>query len=59
MGFHTGIVTNGYFATSVEDAMLWLKPLQEAGIGFISFSDDQFHSGSEQDTAAKRAMSAA
>ncbi|MCL6474395.1 MAG: radical SAM protein [Firmicutes bacterium] len=59
MGFHTGIVTNGYFATSVEDAMLWLKPLQEAGIGFISFSDDQFHSGSEEDTAAKRAMSAA
>ncbi|GIV18338.1 MAG: hypothetical protein KatS3mg023_0089 [Armatimonadota bacterium] len=59
MGFHTGIVTNGYFATSVEDAILWLKPLQEAGIGSISFSDDLFHSGSEEDTAAKRAMSAA
>jgi hypothetical protein len=59
MGFHTGIVTNGYFATSVEDAVLWLKPLQEAGIGSISFSDDLFHSGSEGDTAAKRAMSAA
>jgi MoaA/NifB/PqqE/SkfB family radical SAM enzyme len=38
MGFHTGIVTNGYFATSVQDAILWLKPLQEAGIGSISFS---------------------
>lgn len=59
MGFNTGIVTNGYFATSVEDAILWLKPLQEAGIGSISFSDDLFHSGSEEDTAAKRAMSAA
>jgi hypothetical protein len=59
MGFHTGIVTNGYFATSMEDAVLWLKPLQEAGIGFISFSDDQFHSGCEEDTAAKRALAAA
>ncbi len=59
MGFNTGIVTNGYFATSVEDALFWLKPLQEAGIGSISFSDDQFHSGSEEDTAAKRALAAA
>lgn len=59
MGFQTGIVTNGYFATSVEDARLWLKPLQEAGIGSISFSDDLFHSGSEEDTPAKRAQTAA
>ncbi len=59
MGFQTGIVTNGYFATSVEDARLWLKPLQEAGIGSISFSDDLFHSGSEEDTPAKRALAAA
>lgn len=59
MRFQTGIVTNGYFATSVDDAILWLKPLQEAGIGAISFSDDMFHSGSEEDTAAKRALSAA
>ncbi|MEJ5252520.1 MAG: radical SAM protein [Chthonomonadetes bacterium] len=59
MGFQTGIVTNGYFATSVEDALLWLKPLQEAGVGAISFSDDLFHSGSEEDTPAKRALAAA
>lgn len=59
MGFQTGIVTNGYFATSVEDALLWLKPLQEAGIGSVSFSDDLFHSGSEEDTPAKRALTAA
>lgn len=58
-GFHTGIVTNGYFATSVEDAILWLKPLQEAGIGSISFSDDPFHCGAEGDTPAKRALAAA
>lgn len=59
MGFSTGIVTNGYFATSIEDAVLWLKPLREAGIGSINVSDDQFHSGSEEDTAAKRALAAA
>lgn len=59
MGFQTGIVTNGYFASSVEDAKLWLKPLQEAGLGSISFSDDLFHSGSATDTPAKRALAAA
>lgn len=59
MGFSTGIVTNAYFATSVEDAVLWLKPLQEAGIGAISFSDDLFHSASETDTLAQRAVTAA
>lgn len=59
MGFNTGIVTNAYFANSVEDALLWLKPLQEAGISSISFSDDLFHSGSEEDTPAKRALEAA
>ena len=27
-GFKAGVVTNAYWATSVEDAELWLKPLQ-------------------------------
>ena len=27
MGFSVGIVSNGYWATEVEDAIEWLKPL--------------------------------
>ncbi len=42
-GFRTGIVTNGYWATSVEDAKLWLGPLAEVGVADISISDDLFH----------------
>jgi MoaA/NifB/PqqE/SkfB family radical SAM enzyme len=44
MGFQVGIVSNAYWATSVKDALAWLKPLQ----GFIndfSVSSDLFHYG--------------
>ncbi|MDP8205041.1 MAG: radical SAM protein [Candidatus Electryonea clarkiae] len=43
LGFETGIVTNGYFATSIEDAVEWLQPLKEAGLDSLSVSDDDFH----------------
>lgn len=42
MGFHVGIVSNGYWATNLEDAMEWLKPLA----GFVqdlSISSDLYH----------------
>jgi MoaA/NifB/PqqE/SkfB family radical SAM enzyme len=54
-----GIVTNGYYATTVEDAKLWLKPLKELGVEYISFSDDTFHSGDEKESFAARARQAA
>lgn len=42
MGFRAGIVTNGYWATSEEDASLFLNPL--AGkIQDLSISSDLFH----------------
>jgi len=41
-GFHVGIVSNSYWATSVQDALEWLKPL--AGlIGDLSISSDLYH----------------
>ncbi len=58
MGFDTGVVTNAYMATSVEDAALWLKPLFEAGLSRISISDDPFHSDRE-DSPGKLALTAA
>jgi MoaA/NifB/PqqE/SkfB family radical SAM enzyme len=41
-GFTVGIVTNSYWATSVEDALLWLTPL--AGkVQDLTISSDLFH----------------
>jgi len=59
MGFKTGVVTNAYYATSEEDAELWLLPLSELGISDLSVSDDSFHSEEEKDNCAKRALAAA
>ncbi|MDH7490128.1 MAG: radical SAM protein [Anaerolineae bacterium] len=58
LGFKTGVVTNAYFATTVQDAMLWLGPLQELGVSDLSLSDDAFHFDTP-DNAAKRALEAA
>ncbi len=43
MGFQVGLVTNGYFAVSEADALLWLEPLAEAGIADLSVSEDRYH----------------
>ncbi|MDR3688938.1 MAG: radical SAM protein [Fimbriimonas sp.] len=42
-----GIVTNAYWATSVEDAELVLRPLHEAGLDHVTMSDDALHYGAE------------
>ena len=39
-GFKTGVVTNNYWATSIKDAKLWLKPLIDSGIDDLSLSHD-------------------
>lgn len=58
-GFKVGIVTNGYWATSIEDAKIWLKPINEIGISDISMSDDFFHYGEEGENLSKNAIEAA
>jgi len=59
MGFRTGIVTNAYWAKSVEDAELGLRPLSDLGLGYLSISDDEFHYGKEVENSAKNALAAA
>jgi len=59
MGFKTGIVTNNYWATTVEDAKLWLKPIIESGIDDLSLSDDLFHNDDAENNSAKIATKAA
>lgn len=59
-GMQVGIVSNGYFATTIEDAVEWLKPFAEMGGVAISFSDDGFHGREdESETPADRARAAA
>ena len=58
-GFAAGIVTNGYFATSDENARLFLEPLAELGLSDLSISDDVFHSEEGSDNPARCAFTAA
>jgi len=58
-GLRAGIVTNAYWATSVEDAEIWLKPIKEIGIADLSISDDEFHHSREGNSPAKLALAAA
>jgi organic radical activating enzyme len=59
MGFKTGVVTNAYWATSVEDADLWLKPIRKLKLSDLSLSDDLYHHEKEEDNPAKLALIAA
>jgi len=59
MGFKTGIVTNNYWATTIEDAKLWLKPIIESGIDNLSLSNDTFHQDDADNNSAKIAVEAA
>ncbi len=58
-GLEAGIVTNAYWATSREDALLWLRPLSECGIADFSVSDDEFHGADEHATQGDVALQAA
>lgn len=58
LGFQTGVVTNSYWATSIEDAELWLKPISEIGISEFSISNDTFHYGDDILNLSKRAEKA-
>ncbi|HWR81958.1 MAG TPA: hypothetical protein VN285_01500 [Candidatus Deferrimicrobium sp.] len=59
MGFKAGIVTNAYWATSVEDAGQWLAPLAQLGIFDLSVSDDLFHHDKPEESPVKNAVAAA
>ncbi|MBD3166833.1 radical SAM protein [bacterium] len=59
-GFDVGIVSNGWFAETVEDALEWLRPFADMGEVAFSFSDDDYHGdASSEETPAARARQAA
>jgi pyruvate-formate lyase-activating enzyme len=52
-GFQVGIVSNAYWATSMEDALEWLRPL--AGLLCdLSVSSDLYHYSQEQSRQAEK-----
>ena len=58
MGFQVGIVSNGYWATDVEDALEWLRPF--AGlVQDLSISSDLYHWSEKPSQQAKNASVAA
>ena len=59
LSFKIGLVTNSYWATSIEDAEIWLKPLSEIGIDSADISDDLFHSDETINALANHARQAA
>jgi hypothetical protein len=58
-GFKTGFISNAYWATSVEDAKEWLKPISKIGVSDMVISDDLFHYGKEEENLSKYAFQAA
>jgi MoaA/NifB/PqqE/SkfB family radical SAM enzyme len=57
MGFHVGVVSNGYWARTLEDALEWLKPLTM--LEDLSVSSDLFHYNEMMSRNAKNAVAAA
>lgn len=59
LGFKTGFITNAYWATSLEDAKEWLKPISKIGISDAIISNDLFHYGKEEENLSEHASQAA
>lgn len=58
-GLETGIVTNAYWATSLEDAVCWLQPIRDLGVADLSVSDDELHHSEGENSPPKLAYRAA
>ena len=58
-GFLTGVVTNAYWASGRDDALLWLRPLRDLGVADFSVSSDALHGQAEGNDVAEHALAAA
>lgn len=58
MGFKVGIVTNGYWATSIDDAAEYLRPMAEQ-VSDLSVSSDLYHASTEASPEAQNVRAAA
>jgi hypothetical protein len=53
LGLATGIVTCGYYATTVPDGEMWLRPLKAAGLSSLEVSIDRLHGEGEANAHAR------
>ena len=58
-GWRAEIVTNGYWASSLEDATAALRPMVEAGLDAIYVSDDAYHGSVAENSPPALAVRAA
>lgn len=58
-GFRRGIVTNSYWATCVEDAIEWLRPIAAIGVDDLCLSSDLFHGEAKLTEDARNGIAAA
>jgi len=59
LGFKVGVLSNAYWATSLEDALQWLRPLAELGIADLGLSSDYYHGEDMMAERVKNGVSAA
>jgi hypothetical protein len=53
LGLGSGLVTCGYYATTVPDGEMWLRPLKAAGLGTLEVSMDRLHGVGEANAHAR------
>jgi hypothetical protein len=58
-GWRAEVVTNAYWASSSEDAVLALRPLKEAGLAAVWVSDDAYHGSTNDESPPRLAATAA
>ncbi|HTQ55882.1 MAG TPA: hypothetical protein VMI94_15550 [Bryobacteraceae bacterium] len=58
-GLESGIVTNAYWATSLDDAICCLRPFCDLNVTDLSISDDEFHDTGASPKTAQLAEAAA
>ena len=58
MGFHVGLVSNAFWATTTADAVVWLKPFADL-IEDLTISSDAYHEGQSNTRTVDHALAAA
>ena len=59
LDYDVGVVTNGYFARTVDAGVRFLRPLAQMGVKDIRISNDILHYKNPETSPAKRALTAA
>ena len=57
-GWKTDVITNAYWATCPEDALVWLRLLTQAGLDGLLLSEDAYHGPNEEPLPGNAAAAA-